>query len=115
MVLKILTFVVLSYVIALVMDIAVLLFGLPGFLWGFARMWGVTLSVFICLVLYEESIPASFRKFLGFSKRSIILYFLAPLAVYAFRNCVEFRKGLLGLLMLSLLGDASRCGFNVET
>jgi len=82
-VLKILTFVVLSYVIALVMDIAVLLFGLPGFLWGFARMWGVTLSVFICLVLYEESIPASFRKFLGFSKRSIILYFLAPLVVYA--------------------------------
>jgi hypothetical protein len=34
-------------------------------------------------VLYEESIPASFRKFLGFSKRSIILYFLAPLVVYA--------------------------------
>jgi hypothetical protein len=82
-ILKILTFVVLSYVIALVMDIAVLLFGLPGFLWGFARMWGVTLSVFICLVLYEESIPASFRRFLGFSKRSIILYFLAPLVVYA--------------------------------
>jgi len=81
-VLKVLTFVILSYMIALALDIAVLWSGLPVFLWGFARMWCVTLSVFICLVLYRESVSGSFRKFLRLSRRAVVLYLLAPLMAY---------------------------------
>ncbi len=81
-VLKVLTFVVLSYVIALALDVAVLWFSLPLFLWGFARMWGVALSVLICLVFYRESVSESFRRFLKLSRRAVVLYFLTPLMVY---------------------------------
>ena len=81
-ILRILTFVVLSYVIAFALDIAVLWFGLPGVLWGFSRMWSVTLSAVICLVFFGDGFSASFRKFLGFSGRVAVLYLLAPAIVY---------------------------------
>ena len=79
---RILLFVALSFLIAFLFDVAVLWFGFSVFLWGFSRMWGVALSVFACLVFFRDEVLASFKMFLGFSKKAVVLYFLAPLIVY---------------------------------
>jgi len=81
-ILKILIFVILSYVFALIMDFMVMIFNLTAFTWGFLRMWSVTLSVAICLAIYGENISMNFKQFFTFSKKTLIYYLIAPLIVY---------------------------------
>jgi len=82
-IIKILVFTVLSYTVAFILDIAVAWFDFPVFLWGFMRMWSVTLSVLICLRLYGESISRSLKEYLGLSKNAVLLYLLSPILVYS--------------------------------
>lgn len=93
---KILVFTILSYVIALMLDIAVAWFNLPVFLWGFTRMWSVTLSVLICLRLYRESVSKSLKEYLGLSKNAIIMYLVSPILVYSALGLYVVLASLLG-------------------
>ncbi|MBS7648339.1 CPBP family intramembrane metalloprotease [Candidatus Bathyarchaeota archaeon] len=81
--LRIVVFVILSYTIALLLDVISLYGWLPLILWGFVRMWSVSLSVVLCLVIFRESVYSNLRRFLGFSTRLLRLYMLSPLLIYA--------------------------------
>uniref|UniRef100_A0A7C5XGS2 CPBP family intramembrane metalloprotease n=1 Tax=Ignisphaera aggregans TaxID=334771 RepID=A0A7C5XGS2_9CREN len=80
--LKILIFVALSYVFALIIDFIAIIFNSTAFIWGFLRMWSVTLSVVICLAIYGENIYMNFKQFFILSKKTFIYYLIAPLIVY---------------------------------
>ncbi|MBS7635631.1 CPBP family intramembrane metalloprotease [Candidatus Bathyarchaeota archaeon] len=80
---RVVVFVILSYTTALLLDVTSLYGWLPLILWGFVRMWSVSLSVVLCLVIFRESVSSNFRRFLGFSTRLLRLYLLSPLLIYA--------------------------------
>lgn len=80
---RVVVFVILSYIIALLLDVISLYGWLPLILWGFVRMWSVALSVILCLVIFRESVASNLRRFLGFSTRLLRLYLLSPLLIYA--------------------------------
>jgi len=81
-ILKILIFVALSYVFALIIDFIATIFNLTAFVWGFLRMWSVALSVVICLAIYGEDISMNFKQFFILSKKTFIYYLIAPLIAY---------------------------------
>lgn len=69
---------------ALVLDVIIANLYTPIllWLWGLARMWSVTLSVIICLLMFKESITLRIKELFKLSKKVIIYYLLAPLIVY---------------------------------
>lgn len=79
---EIFAFITISYLLALVVDIMLLHNLLPAILWGFARMWSVTLSAALCLAIFRGSIMG-LKSLLKFSGRPLRLYVLSPLIVYA--------------------------------
>lgn len=84
-ILRVATFVALSYTMAFILDAIVLRFRLPtpiSTLWGFARMWSVALSVVVCLIIFREGVAVNFKRFLTLSKNVIVYYLVAPLIVY---------------------------------
>jgi len=50
--------------------------------WGLVRMWSVTLVALICLILRRVSVKSWFKRAVGFTKRTLLLYLLSPLVVY---------------------------------
>ncbi|MEM1645515.1 MAG: CPBP family glutamic-type intramembrane protease [Ignisphaera sp.] len=82
---KILLYIFISYVLALVADLIVLIHGVSSaivLLWSFLRMWSPAIATIICLHIFRDSIKAFFRNTISFSKIALKWYFLAPLIVY---------------------------------
>lgn len=81
---RILTFVALSYAIALALDVVMVILHMPTllWLWGCARMWSVTLSVVTCLLMFKENVVSSVKELLRLSKKAIAYYLLAPTITY---------------------------------
>lgn len=80
--LRIITFIVFSYIIALLLDLMAFKGFLTLLLWGFLRMWSVTLSIIICLIIFKEDVSSNLRRFLIPTIKSIKLYLISPLIVY---------------------------------
>ncbi|MEM2849709.1 MAG: CPBP family intramembrane glutamic endopeptidase [Candidatus Bathyarchaeia archaeon] len=76
------TFIAISYFIAFILDVLATYGLLPLMLWGFLRMWSVTISTAICLTLFKEGVSSSTWKYLKFSIKSVKLYLLSPFMVY---------------------------------
>ncbi|MCC6035417.1 MAG: CPBP family intramembrane metalloprotease [Desulfurococcaceae archaeon] len=51
-------------------------------IWGFVRMWSVTLVVLTCLLLHRVNVKSWFKRTMGFTKRALLFYLLSPLLVY---------------------------------
>lgn len=79
---KVAVFVIVSYSIALLLDVATLYGLLSLVLWGFIRMWSVTISVMLCFTVFKVDFLSSFKRYLKFSIKSLKLYLLSPLLVY---------------------------------
>ncbi|MEM4425869.1 MAG: hypothetical protein QW335_07805, partial [Candidatus Nezhaarchaeales archaeon] len=81
---RILIFVILSYTIALTLDVIMINFYTPMtlWLWGSIRMWSVALSVVICLIMFKEDVVSKIKWFLKLSKRVVVYYLLAPTIAY---------------------------------
>ncbi|MEM4467999.1 MAG: hypothetical protein QXS32_02965 [Candidatus Nezhaarchaeales archaeon] len=81
---RILIFVILSYTIALTLDVIMINFYTPMtlWLWGSIRMWSVALSVVICLIMFKEDVVSRIKWFLKLSKRVVVYYLLAPTIAY---------------------------------
>ncbi|MEM4581061.1 MAG: CPBP family intramembrane glutamic endopeptidase [Candidatus Korarchaeum sp.] len=86
---RILVFITISYDTGIFIDLVVFLAGINplthvmGDLWAFSRMWSVTLSSFVCVLLHRESIGTMLRSFLVLSRKTAVYYFLwSPLIVY---------------------------------
>ncbi|MEM2214791.1 MAG: CPBP family intramembrane glutamic endopeptidase [Candidatus Nezhaarchaeales archaeon] len=81
---RILIFVILSYTIALILDVIMISFYTPMilWLWGSIRMWSVALSVVICLIMFKEDVVSRIKWFLKLSKRVVVYYLLAPTIAY---------------------------------
>lgn len=75
-------FIAVSYLLAFLIDLLSFYGMLPSIIWGFTRMWSVTLSTILCLIIFEGSI-FKLRSFLKFSVKLLKLYLLSPLLVYA--------------------------------
>ncbi|MEM1744761.1 MAG: hypothetical protein QXJ01_06865 [Candidatus Nezhaarchaeales archaeon] len=60
---RILIFVILSYTIALTLDVIMINFYTPMtlWLWGSIRMWSVALSVVICLIMFKEDVVSKIK------------------------------------------------------
>ncbi|MEM1902036.1 MAG: hypothetical protein QW055_07980 [Candidatus Nezhaarchaeales archaeon] len=81
---RILIFVILSYTIALTLDVIMINFYTPMilWLWGSIRMWSVALSVVICLIMFKEDVVSKIKWFLKLSKSVVVYYLLAPTIAY---------------------------------
>jgi len=82
---KILLYIVISYALALLADIVLLVFGVSStnvFLWSFLRMWSPTISTIICLYVFGDNVKTFFKNAVSFSKTALKWYFIAPLIVY---------------------------------
>jgi hypothetical protein len=51
-------------------------------IWGFVRMWSVTLVVLTCLLFHRVNVKSWFKRTMGFTKRTLLFYLLSPLVVY---------------------------------
>lgn len=86
---RVLVFLVLSYTIALLLDVitASICTSTPPsellLLWGLARMWSVTLSAVLCMKIFKERAMLRIKDLLKISKRVVIQYLLAPMIVYS--------------------------------
>lgn len=82
---KILLYIVISYALALLADIVLLVLGVSSanvFLWSFLRMWSPTITTIICLYVFGDDVKAFFKNTVSFSKTALKWYFIAPLIVY---------------------------------
>ncbi|MEM1570479.1 MAG: CPBP family intramembrane glutamic endopeptidase [Candidatus Bathyarchaeia archaeon] len=79
---KTITFAAISYVIAFILDVLATYGPLPLMLWGFLRMWSVTISTAVCLTLFKENASSPIWKYLKFSIKTVKLYLLSPFIAY---------------------------------
>jgi len=91
--LRVIEFTVISYLVALLVDSLFYKYGFSaelsetsivilGVVWSFTRMWSVTVVVFTCLLVHRVSVKEWFKRALGFSKKTLLYYFISPLIVY---------------------------------
>ncbi len=80
--LRITLFIVLSYIFAFTIDLIATISPLGSFIWGFVRMWSVTLSVALCMLIFREKLSIHFKRYLKISKKALVYYLVAPLIVY---------------------------------
>lgn len=83
---RVAVFIALSYGFAFTIDLLIALY-IPRSprvspIWGFVRMWTVALSTVICLSIFREDVLISIKRYLGFSRRSLLYFLVAPLIVY---------------------------------
>lgn len=81
---RVLLFVAISYSLAILIDCIVFYLNQLeyAFLWGFARMWSVTLATIICLYIGRESILTSLKSIINPVKKVLKPYLIAPFVVY---------------------------------
>lgn len=82
---KILLYIIISYALALIADLIVLVHGISNtiiLIWSFLRMWSPAIATVICLHIFHDNIKAFFRDTISFSKTALKWYFIAPLIVY---------------------------------
>jgi len=75
-------FIAMTYLSALISDIAALYGLLQLISWGFLRMWSVAISTVICSAPFKEGVSPMLKKYLKFSVKSLKLYLLSPFIVY---------------------------------
>jgi len=90
---RIIEFTIIAYLIALLIDCIAYTYGFTtqlsttiasaiAIIWGFARMWSITLATVICLHLRRVSVREWLKSVLGLSKRALVYYLISPLIVY---------------------------------
>jgi hypothetical protein len=109
---QVVVFVALAYLTALLVDVAFyayglrreglenaldIQFGILAAVWGFTRMWSVTMVVFLCLAIRRVNIKSWLAKVFNLSKRALLYYFASPLVVYVAFGVYVLIASLLGL------------------
>jgi hypothetical protein len=109
---QVVVFVALAYLVALLVDVAFyayglrreglenaldIQFGILAAVWGFTRMWSVTMVVFLCLAIRRVNIKSWLAKVFNLSKRALLYYFASPLVVYVAFGVYVLIASLLGL------------------